>query len=106
MTRRWSLRRGERYEGASAILLSSDSTSLAIGGDVGWNPTTRCAMVNEGLRLWGHNFIYDQCELTLLLRQAGFTRIEAATWRESRHEPLRGLEARPFHKELICEAQP
>ncbi len=75
-------------------------------GDVGWNPTTRCAMVNEGLRLWGHNFIYDQCELTLLLRQAGFTRIEAATWHQSRHEPLRGLEARPFHKELICEAQP
>jgi predicted SAM-dependent methyltransferase len=74
--------------------------------DVGWNPTTPCGMVNEGLRLWGHNFVYDECELMLLLREARFTRIRAANWHTSRHEPLRGLETRPFHKELICEAQP
>jgi predicted SAM-dependent methyltransferase len=73
--------------------------------DVGWTPATPCAMLNEGLRLWGHKFIYDEPELILLLREAGFTRIGAATWHESPHEPLRGLEARPFHRELIWEAQ-
>jgi hypothetical protein len=63
-------------------------------------------MVNEGLRLWGHKFVYDEPELMLLLREAGFTRVRAAAWHESPHEPLRGLEARPFHNELIWEAQP
>jgi predicted SAM-dependent methyltransferase len=74
--------------------------------DVGWSPTTPCTMVNEGLHLWGHKFIYDETELILLLREAGFTRFRAATWHESPHEPLRDLEVRPFHNELIWEAQP
>jgi predicted SAM-dependent methyltransferase len=69
--------------------------------DVGWSPPTPCAMVNEALRLWGHKFIYDKPELILLLRDAGFTRIEAAAWHQSRHAALRCLEGRPFHNELI-----
>jgi hypothetical protein len=72
--------------------------------DVGWEPETPCRMVNEGLRLWGHQFVYDAAELEVLLRRCGFSSIVRTGWRESRHEALRGLEARPFHGELIFEA--
>jgi predicted SAM-dependent methyltransferase len=71
---------------------------------MGWAPETRCRMVNEGMRLWGHRFVYDRDELFALFREAGFSRIEPCSWRESRHDVLRSIESRPFHQELIVEA--
>ena len=35
--------------------------------DVGWNPSSPCALVNEGLSRWGHRFVYDGPELRSLL---------------------------------------
>jgi predicted SAM-dependent methyltransferase len=72
---------------------------------LGWQPLTPCRMLNEGLRLWGHLFVYDRAELLGLLAEAGFREIEAKTWRESAHPALRGLESRPFVGELIYEAR-
>jgi predicted SAM-dependent methyltransferase len=72
--------------------------------DVGWSPVTPCRMVNEAFRLWGHQFVYDENELTLLLRQAGFPTVRQAAWRESGIADLRNLECRPFHGEVILEA--
>lgn len=72
--------------------------------DVDWRPKTPCQMLNEGLRLWGHQFVYDRDELTLLLNEAGFQHVTPAAWRESRRPELRGLECRPFHGEIIVEA--
>lgn len=72
--------------------------------DVDWRPATPCRLVNEGLRLWGHQFVYDDDELTLLLHEAGFRHVDAVAWGESRHPELRGLECRPFHGEIIVEA--
>jgi predicted SAM-dependent methyltransferase len=72
--------------------------------DVCWRPNTPCRMVNEGMRLWGHQFVYDLDELTLLLNEAGFEQLAQVAWRESRHPELKGLESRPFHGELIVEA--
>jgi hypothetical protein len=40
--------------------------------DVGWRPATPCQMVNEGLRLWGYQFLYDASELKRILEEAGF----------------------------------
>lgn len=39
----------------------------------GWQPKTPCQLVNEGLRSWGHLFVYDGPELLLLAEEAGFT---------------------------------
>lgn len=72
--------------------------------DVEWAPETPCQMLNEGVRLWGHEFIYDFDELALQLRRVGFRDVRRVSWRESEHDDLRGLEARPFHGELIVEA--
>ena len=72
--------------------------------DVDWRPNTPCQMVNEGMRLWGHQFVYDLDELTLLLEEAGFQDIAQTAWRESNHRELQGLECRPFHGEVIVEA--
>jgi predicted SAM-dependent methyltransferase len=72
--------------------------------DVGWRPATSCQMLNEGLREWGHQFVYDACELGRLLEEAGFREVTQVAWRESTTPALRNLECRPFHGEIICEA--
>lgn len=69
-----------------------------------WEPSTPCCMVNDGMRLWGHEFLYDQDELTLALHEAGFSEIHFVAWRESQLPELVGLENRPYHRELIVEA--
>jgi predicted SAM-dependent methyltransferase len=72
--------------------------------DVGWSPVTPCQMMNEGLRLWGHQFTYDVDELRRVLVEAGFREVTEVAWRESGTPALRNLECRPFHGELILEA--
>lgn len=72
--------------------------------DVDWAPVTPCHLMNEGMRLWGHQFIYDADELTRALREAGFQHVEPVDWGSSRHEPLNGLECRPHHREVMIEA--
>lgn len=71
--------------------------------DVHWTPKTPCRLLNEGMRLWGHEFLYDRAELASLLEAAGFGRVVDVGWRESEHVALRGLECRPFHNEIILE---
>ena len=71
---------------------------------VAWRPATPCAMINEGMRLWGHQFIYDEEELTSLLNAAGFSVVRRVRWRQSEHPELRNLETRPDFGDLILEA--
>ncbi|HTP29375.1 MAG TPA: methyltransferase domain-containing protein [Anaeromyxobacteraceae bacterium] len=72
--------------------------------DVGWSPETPCQMVNEGLRLWGHRFVYDEVELKDTLEVIGFRHVNPVDWRGSSYEELKGLESRPYHREVIVEA--
>lgn len=71
----------------------------------GWFPDTPCAMLNDQMRLWGHQFLYDEPELTRLLRACGFTRIARVPHSQSPHPELRGLESRPACGDLILEAR-
>jgi predicted SAM-dependent methyltransferase len=71
----------------------------------GWFPETPCRMVNEGMRLWGHTFIYDEPELFKVLGECGFSDIRRVKWGESEHAELRGLESRPDFSDLILEAR-
>jgi predicted SAM-dependent methyltransferase len=73
--------------------------------DVGWQPSSACSLMNEGMRSWGHQFVYDWEELEALLREVGFSRIEQRAWRESEHVQLANLECRPFHGEIVLEAR-
>jgi len=71
--------------------------------DVGFCPSTPCHMMNEGMRSWGHEFLYDAGELTQIFIDTGFSMVTSVAWRESNYEELKGLECRPFHGELILE---
>lgn len=65
---------------------------------------TPCEMLNVSLRSWGHQWIYDQEELTRRLFQAGFCIVRnKERIYESRHTELRNLETRPDSL-LVCEA--
>lgn len=71
-----------------------------------WEPATKCRMVNEGMRLWGHQFLYDEEEMIISLRCSGFQRndIYSVLWRKSDYGSLRDLEVRPHRCDLIMEA--
>ena len=73
--------------------------------DVGWMPDTPCRLMNEGMRLWGHQFLYDKQELKAALHLAGFSNIREQLHRESSYPELARLECRPWHRELIMEAR-
>lgn len=70
---------------------------------VGWLPVTACQMLNGGLRMWGHQHVYDEDELKMLFASVGFT-AKRVKPRESEHEALRGLECRPDLDDLVLEA--
>jgi predicted SAM-dependent methyltransferase len=73
--------------------------------DVNWSPQSPCQMMNEGMRSWGHKFLYDESEFDSVLREAGFNDVQRVGWRQSSIEALAGRECRPFHGELIFEAE-
>lgn len=62
-----------------------------------WTPATPCKMVNEGMRAWGHMFLYDLNELLLLFRKAGFGNAGPVGY-----DPA--FEQRPFYGEVIVQA--
>lgn len=78
--------------------------NISTWGDL-WMPATRAHMVNEGMRSWGHQFVYDSDELTRLAFEAGFNKIHFETWQSSEHDCLKGIETRGFHDELIVELE-
>ncbi len=73
--------------------------------DMGWSPQTPCDLLNEGMRNWGHLYVYDEAKLSAELTSTGFASVRRCRWGDSAHEPLRGLETRPDHGDLILEAQ-
>ncbi|MDO9215260.1 MAG: methyltransferase domain-containing protein [Methylococcales bacterium] len=73
--------------------------------DVSWQPKTPCLLINEAVRLWGHQFVYDAEELVKALIEAGFNSVQFVNYGESADKELIGLETRPFHHELIVEAR-
>lgn len=71
--------------------------------DMGWEPLTACDLLNEGLRNWGHLYVYDEPKLVAALKETGFAHATRCRWRVSSHSPLHGLETRPDHGDLIIE---
>ena len=66
---------------------------------------TGTRMVNVAMRAWEHQYLYDEPELTLRLREAGFAAIMRCAIGASDHLDLRGLETRE-DSGLILEATP
>lgn len=100
-------------EGARLRISTPDLRKLAndfLAGNVvrmdhgSWYPETPCQMINEGMRLWGHIYLYDEAELTAVLTECGFSDIRRVEWRQSDLPELRDLESRPDFGDLILEA--
>lgn len=72
-----------------------------------WTPKTPAQFLNEGMRSWGHEFLYDFDEIYLQLLGTGFQSrdISGCRWHQSDHAALRDLEIRPDHNDLIVEAR-
>lgn len=69
-----------------------------------FQPGTAARLLNEALRSWGHQFVYDKPELCLLFEEAGFGAPSFKQWGKSDYPELQNRETRPFHRELIVEA--
>ncbi|NAZ91667.1 class I SAM-dependent methyltransferase [Vibrio toranzoniae] len=84
------------------LLVNYFEFNISSWGDL-WMPPTRAHMINEGMRSWGHKFLYDADEIQRLSFEAGFNTICFQKWGESNHKYLQGLETREFKEELIVE---
>ena len=58
------------------------------------DPHPRAAqMLNTYMRAWGHQFVYDEEDLTAKLIESGFSDVTRVEPGQSEHEALRGLES-------------
>lgn len=69
-----------------------------------WAPRSPCEMLNDNMRKWGHQYLYDEAELFALLKQCGFPKVQRVRRSISDHPDLAGLESRPDNNDLIVEA--
>jgi predicted SAM-dependent methyltransferase len=86
------------------LVVSYISREIGEWGEL-WEPKSPCSLLNEGIRNWGHQFLYDAEELVKTLSEAGFYSVSFVNWGESTINELSGLETRPFHGDLIVEAR-
>lgn len=80
-----------------------DRGALCFAEKVGWLPSTPCQLVNEGMRLWGHLFVYDAAELALVFKEAGFSRVTAVHHGRTNVVDM-PVETRPFLGDIVVEA--
>lgn len=71
---------------------------------VSWLPQTPCQMMNQGMRMWGHQFLYDYLHLSRMLLDVGFIGVSREDHGVSINPYLSGLECRPDLGDLIVEA--
>jgi glycosyltransferase involved in cell wall biosynthesis/predicted SAM-dependent methyltransferase len=72
--------------------------------NMGWQPASKCDLLNEAGRLWGHEYLYDWHEMEKMLRVHGFVNIKRVMWGQSEVEALRNIESRPDNGEIVVEA--
>ncbi len=70
---------------------------------VGFMPATPAQLINEGMRRWGHLYLYDEFELSLALKTAGFKSSTKQAYQRTAI-PDMIVEGRPWCHELIMEA--
>lgn len=71
---------------------------------VGFVCDTPAALINQGMRMWGHKYVYDEQELRKLLSECGFVDIKRCSLGKSEHAALNGIECRPDLGDLVMEA--
>lgn len=88
--------------GREAVFAAGRATLRAYK-EVGFVAETPAQLINEGMRNWGHFYLYDEMELELVLKAAGFKRVRRAEYQKTT-VPEMITEGRPDCNELIMEA--
>lgn len=70
---------------------------------VGWSPQTGAEFFNGAMRMWDHQYIYDEEELMKIAKEIGFQRAWRMEYRKSMNDGLKNLECRPDYGDLIME---
>lgn len=73
-------------------------------GEGAYKPHSRCQMMNDAFKAWGHQYMYNEEELRLVLKEAGFTQIYLSNHNGSTYNELCDLESRSS-EDLIIEAE-
>jgi predicted SAM-dependent methyltransferase len=73
-------------------VVSRDDYTRFLDAESGKRHETPCQVFNDTVRLWGIRHTYDEADMTLKLRAAGFAEVERVEPGESAHDALRGLE--------------
>ena len=73
-------------------VVSRDDYSRFLDETTGKRHERPCQILNDYLRLWGHQYVYDDDDLTAKLHAAGFDRVERVEPGQSVHPALRDLE--------------
>jgi predicted SAM-dependent methyltransferase len=79
-------------EGVYAVYGERDPALLSLHREHGYTATCHSDLVNNYFYLWGHRHIYDLEKLSELLSDAGFERVERASFGESSHDVLRDID--------------
>jgi predicted SAM-dependent methyltransferase len=78
--------------GLAEILIERDPRQLDVHRSHGYEAATHGAMFNNYFYSWEHRHIYDFESLAVLLGEAGFTDIREASFGESQHGLLHGID--------------
>jgi predicted SAM-dependent methyltransferase len=73
-------------------VIDRESYARFLDRETGKRHERACQILNDYLRLWGHQYVYDEDDLRAKLLAAGFSKVERLEPGESEHESLRGLE--------------
>ncbi len=71
--------------------------------DVGFVAESPAQLINDGMRNWGHLYLYDEMELEIALKASGFKRVRREQYQKTA-VPEMITEGRPDCNELIMEA--
>ncbi len=86
-----------------AVLVAMYNTkNIRYASVVGFMPNSPADLLNQGMRLWGHQYIYDEEELTRLFKQAGINPTRRKPG-QSAYCELQLMECRPDLGDLILE---
>jgi predicted SAM-dependent methyltransferase len=78
--------------GLAEILIEADAGQLEVHRSHGYEAATHGEMVNNYFYSWEHRHIYDFESLAALLAEAGFGEIREASFGESGHRLLHGID--------------
>lgn len=70
----------------------------------GWNPVSRCDMINEGMSCWDHKYMYNAEELFSSHEKSSFADIIFTAYNYSSHKEFRGIGRRKDCSEISIEA--